>query len=283
MICASYQISIRRQCALLSINRSSIYKTKKPVLDSTDLCQEINDIYESKPVFGYRRITDKLKRNGLIINKKKVQRLMRAMNLKAVYPGPNTSKRNLQEMVHPYLLKGLAITSMHQVWQIDITYIRTEKGFMYLSALIDVYSRLVVGWDLSNNLSVDSCKNTLLSAIAEHGKSGIVNSDQGSQFTSNEWINLLQAEAITISMTGKGRCNDNAYIERLWRTLKYEGIYLHQWKTVRELKQELPKLIYWYNNDRPHQSLNYCTPMETSCAFVDNLQSSYPQLYSHNN
>ncbi len=283
MICNSYQISIRRQCNLLFINRSSIYKPKKAVVDSKDLCQKISDIYESKPAFGYRRITDKLKRNGLMINKKKVQRLMRAMNLQAVHPGPNTSKRNLQEMVHPYLLKGLAITKLHQVWQIDITYIRTEKGFMYLSALIDVYSRLVVGWDLSNNLSIDSCKNTLLEAIAEHGKPDIINSDQGSQFTSNEWINLLQAKEITISMTGKGRCNDNAYIERLWRTLKYEGIYLHQWKTVKELKQELPKLIYWYNNDRPHQSLRYKTPSETSCAFMDNLKPSYPQLHNHNN
>ena len=283
MICASYQISIRRQCALLSINRSSIYKPRKVALGLAALCQKISDIYEAKPVYGYRRITDRLKASGLIINRKKVQRLMRVMNLQAVYPGPNTSKRNLQEMVHPYLLKGLAITSMHQVWQIDITYIRTEKGFMYLSALIDVYSRLVVGWDLSNNLSVDSCKNSLLAAIAEHGTPGIVNSDQGSQFTSNEWINLLQAKEITISMTGKGRCNDNAYIERLWRTLKYEGIYLHQWKTVRELKQELPKLIYWYNNDRPHQSLRYRTPSETSRAFMDNLKPSYPQLHSYNN
>ena len=210
MVCNSYQISIRRQCNLLLINRSSIYKPKKAVVDSKDLCREISDIYESKPAFGYRRITDKLKRNGLMINKKKVQRLMRAMNLQAVHPGPNTSKRNLQEMVYPYLLKGLSIAKLHQVWQIDITYIRTEKGFMYLSALIDVYSRLVVGWDLSNNLSVDSCKNTLLAAIAEHGKPDIINSDQGSQFTSNEWINLLQAEEIKISMTGKGRCNDKS-------------------------------------------------------------------------
>ena len=145
MICNSYQISIRRQCVLLSINRSSIYKPRKGTLSSSTLCQKISDIYESKPVYGYRRITDRLKATGLIINKKKVQRLMRAMNLQTVYPGPNTSKRNLQEMVYPYLLKDLAITKLHQVWQIDNTYIRTEKGFMYLSALIDVSSRLVVG------------------------------------------------------------------------------------------------------------------------------------------
>jgi putative transposase len=183
MIDIASQVSIRRQCELFLINRSSLYKQKKSDLGSKELCQEIRNIYELKPVYGYRRITEKLKRNNIIVNKKKVQRLMKVMNLQAVHPGPNTSKRNLQEMVYPYLLKDLSISQLHQVWQIDITYIRTEKGFMYLSALIDVYSRLVVGWDLSNSLDVGSCRDALLMAIAKYGKPGIINSDQGSQFS----------------------------------------------------------------------------------------------------
>ena len=193
---------------------------------------------------------------------------MKLLKLKAIYPGPNTSKRNHAEAVQPYLLKGLAITRIHQVWQIDITYLRVEVGFVYLIALIDVYSRLVVSYRLSNDLCVLACTQCLEGAISNYGSANIVNSDQGAQFTSTEWKEALAQHEIKISMTGKGRSNDNAYVERLWRSLKYEGIYLHGYKTIKELKKELPGLIDWYNKERPHQALNYLTPYEMANAAV---------------
>lgn len=217
-----------------------------------------------------------LKRKDILVNKKKVQRLMSLLRLKAIYPGPNTSKRNHAEQVYPYLLKALPIIKMHQVWQIDISYLRVEKGFVYLIALIDVYSRLVVAWRLSNDLCVESCRETLLAAVEVYGIPMIVNSDQGCQFTSDIWINLLKEQNILISMTGKGRSNDNAYIERLWRSLKYEQIYLHNYKTIKELKKELPGIINWYNHERPHQSLNYLTPGEMADAFMDKFEENFP-------
>lgn len=216
-----------------------------------------------------------LNREGIMVNGKKVLRIMRKLGLKAIYPGPNTSKRNLAEQVKPYLLRDLKITRPNQVWQIDITYLRTEKGFVYLTAFIDVYTRLVVDWSVSNDLSSYSCTSLLDRAILTE-KPEIINSDQGSQFTSSEWLKLLEKEEISVSMTGKGRSNDNSYIERFWRSLKYEGIYLHNLRSVKDLKKYLPKLIDWYNNERPHQSLNYMTPREFADGYVDKLSGNFP-------
>lgn len=234
------------------------------------------EIYEKYPIYGYRRITAILRRQGLKVNKKRTQRLMNLLGLKAIYPGPNTSKRNHAEMVWPYLLKGLAVIKIHQVWQIDISYLRVEGGFVYLVALIDVYSRMVVSWRLSNDLANDSALDILHDAISKYGIPEIINSDQGAQFTSSFWIDALAKYQIKISMTGKGRSNDNAYVERLWRTLKYEGIYLHNYKTIKELKRELPNLINWYNFERPHSALNYLTPGEKADAFMDKLLHNLP-------
>jgi putative transposase len=194
---------------------------------------------------------------------------MQMMNLKAIYPGPNTSKRNLQELVYPYLLKDLQINRANQVWQTDITYLRRSNGFIYLTALIDVYSRLVVGYRLSSSLCVDSCLLALEDAISKYGEPEIINSDQGSQFTSTDWVSRLSAGKISISMTGKGRCNDNANIERLWRSFKYEGSYLYKWYSVLELKGNIRGWLDWYNNNRPHQALDYKTPYEVYCGFMD--------------
>lgn len=270
------KISVRQQCKLLSVARSNIYYHSQAKRNNAELCQEIMEIYEKYPIYGYRRITAILRKKGILINKKKVQRLMKLLGLKAIYPGPNTSKRNHADMVHPYLLRNLTIIKLHQVWQVDITYLRVERGFVYLTALIDVYSRLVVSWGLSNDLCVESCIDVLNDGILNYGTPEIVNSDQGSQFTSQIWIDELAKNNITISMTGKGRSNDNAYVERLWRTLKYEGIYLHGYKTIKELKKELPKLIDWYNKERPHQALNYFTPFERAGAFMDKLILNLP-------
>jgi len=264
MLDNKHNLSIRKQCQYLRINRSSVYFKKVFNLAEEHLIKQIEEIYEEYPIYGYRRISAILKNKGMIINQKRVLRLMRKQQLRAIYPGANTSKRNHQEMVYPYLLKNLDITKAHQVWQIDITYIRTKKGMLYLTGIIDVFSRVIVSYRVSNSLSTESCILALEDALSKYGTPEIVNSDQGSQFTSSEWLKYLQEKAIKVSMTGKGRSNDNGYIERLWRTLKYEGIYLHNLHNLRnviELKTQIGKLIEWYNNERPHQSLNYCTPV----------------------
>jgi putative transposase len=269
-------ISVRRQCQLVSVNRSKLYYASQAKRNDAELCQETMEIYEKYPIYGYRRITAILRRQGLKVNKKRIQRLMSLLGLKAIYPGPNTSRRNHAEMVYPYLLKGLSVVKLHQVWQIDISYLRVEGGFVYLVALIDVYSRMVVSWRLSNDLANDSALDILDDAISKYGIPEIINSDQGAQFTSSFWIDALAKYQIKISMTGKGRSNDNAYVERLWRTLKYEGIYLHGYKTIKELKRELPNLINWYNFERPHSALNYLTPGEKADAFMDKLLHNLP-------
>lgn len=262
------KLSVRRQSQLLLLNRSSLYLQPK-IKDDSYLCNLIVEIYSNYPMYGYRRITAILRREGTKVNRKLVQRLMQEMNLRAIYPGPNTSRRNLADKVYPYLLSSTAVTRPNVVWQTDITYLRVQGGFMYLVALIDVYSRVIVGWQLSNSLCVNSCLTAFEEAIDKYGKPDIINSDQGSQFTSNEWTQTLQKHGIAISMTGKGRCNDNANIERLWRAFKYEGSYLYKWHTVPELKANIPKWVNWYNYQRPHQALNYLTPYEKYCGFLD--------------
>jgi putative transposase len=229
----------------------------------------IAEIYSNCPIYGYRRITAMLTRRGMMVNRKKVLRLMRDMNIRAIYPGPNTSKKAKGAIIHPYLLSNLIINRPNQVWQVDITYLRTKAGFVYLTALIDVYSRMVVGFRLSNDLQLDSCLLALDDTISKYGSPEIINSDQGSQFTSDGWIRALKNNNICISMTGKGRCNDNANIERLWRSFKYEGSYLYKWQTLLELKLNIPRWIDWYNFYRPHQALRYQTPGEKYCEFMD--------------
>ena len=265
---------------MLSLTRSNFYYQKIPGLDEDLLVREILDIYQCHPSYGYRRITDILGRHNFNVNRKRVQRLMGLLNIKAICPGPNTSKRNHAEMVHPYLLRGLEIVRLNQVWQIDITYLRVEGGFVYLVGLIDVYSRMIVGWRLSNSLSTESCIAALEDAIAKYGKPEIVNSDQGCQFTSQEWLDALTKYLIKVSMTGKGRSNDNAYIERFWRTAKYEWLFINNVKTFKEVKIELPKLINWYNYERPHQGINYLTPKEKADGIMDKFKNlpTNPQL-----
>lgn len=227
------------------------------------------DIYEDHPVYGYRRMTQGLRRQGIIINHKKVRKLMKMLNLRAIYPGPNTSIRNHADMVHPYLLKDLEINRFNQVWQTDISYIRVGTGFMYLTGIIDVYSRKVLSYRISNSLSVEACIDVLEDAVSKYGCPKIINSDQGSQYTSDVWIKKVHDLKIKLSMNGKGRCNDNAYIERFWRTAKYEWLKLKFIPTVDKLKIELKNLMKWYNNERPHQSLGYLTPDEKAHGFMD--------------
>ncbi len=255
-------MSVRRTCELLELNRSSLYYPEKPAaVEDVDLLNVIRDVWERYPFYGYRRITKELRCSGILVNRKRVQRLMVEGGIQAIFPGPNTSKRNKQHAVYPYLLKGLKIERPNQVWMVDITYLRMPTGFMYLVAVIDVYSRYIVGWSLSNTLSTDFCIEALKAGLA-YAQPETVNSDQGCQFTSEEWINFLQEWRIQISMTGKGRCKDNIFIERFWRSVKREEFYLNEYKSVKELRTALRAYIEFYNQRRYHQALDYKTPAD---------------------
>ena len=274
-------LSVRQQSMLLKINRSILYYEASDKTGSFILSNMIAQIYAEYPIYGYRRITAMLQRENIVANHKRVQRLMSEMNLYAIYPKPNTSKKDVKASIFPYLLNDLPITKVHQVWQVDITYLRTIKGFMYLVAIIDMYSRMVVGYRLSNSLCTESCLSALEDAVLKYGIPKIINSDQGSQFTSECWIKKVNDYGIKVSMTGKGRCCDNAHIERLWRAFKYEGSHLYQWNTVEDLKYNIPKWVHWYNYKRPHQSLNYSTPAEVmygTCSNYNNSCNSYLNL-----
>ena len=229
-------LSLRRQCELLCVNRSSLYyKRKSSPLEDIDGLNKIRDVWYRYPFYGYRKITKELKANGDKVNRKRVQRLMASEGIRAIYPGPNTSKRNQSQVVYPYLLKEAVITSPNDAWQVDITYLRMGDGFMYLVSLIDMHSRYVVGWRLSNTLETERCLEALQVALKE-ARPKIINSDQGCQFTSHEWVEALNAQQIKLSRTGKGRCWDNVYIERFWRSFKREEFYLNDYKNVKELK-----------------------------------------------
>jgi putative transposase len=261
----------------LGLNRSTLYYEEKPVdIDEIDLLNTIRDIWERHPFFGYRKITKELRENyKLAVNRKRVQRLMVWGGIKAIHPGPNTSKRNKQHAIHPYLLKDTSITRPNQAWMVDITYLRMPSGFMYLVAIIDVYSRYIVGWSLSNTLDTEFCLEALRSAL-KFETPEIINSDQGCQFTSEDWIEFLRGWGIRISMTGKGRCADNIFIERFWRSLKREEVYLNEYASVKELKEAIEAYIEFYNEERWHQALGYKRPAEVyfaeerkACGYVD--------------
>ena len=257
------KISKRRRATLLGVNLSSLYVKQKPLsaYDVT-LMNEIQGIYAVHPFKGYRRIFNDLQDEGHSINKKRVLRLMRLMGLQAVYPKKNLSKRRQGDTVYPYLLKDYPPKNSHDCWCVDITYIKIATGYVYLTALIDVVSRHIMGWHLSPYLDTNSCLRALQMALESGHKPLIINSDQGSQFTSKDWIQRLGDEKIKISMDGKGRCLDNIFIERFWRTLKYEEVYLKSYGSIPEVRQEIGKYIIWYNTKRRHQGLGYITPRQ---------------------
>jgi putative transposase len=256
------QLSIRRQSQLLAVNRASHYYVASTTSkQDTLLSNEIQDIWLRHPFYGYRRITIELQSMGYQVNKKRVQRLMQLMKIKALYPKPNTSKKIQSHAVYPYLLGETAVSKSNQAWQIDITYLRHRGSFMYLVALIDVHSRYVVSWELTNTLHTDSCLEALKQGVKTN-KPELINSDQGCQFTSEAWVSALKDNDIKISMTGKGRCHDNIFIERFWRTIKYEEIYLNDYSSVTELRLAIERFIEFYNHKRWHQSLGYKTPAD---------------------
>lgn len=254
-------LSVREQCELFNVNRSSFYYKEIPSQDDSEIMNLIHEIWLKETELGYRPITRILQNKGFKINRKRVLRLMRAMNLQAIYCKPNLSEPNLAHAIHPYLLKGLSIERPNQVWCTDITYIKMPRGFIYLIAIIDVHSRYIVDWSLSTSLDTSFCLDMLNSAF-EKGVPGIINTDQGSQFTCSAWVNAVQEKGCLVSMDGKGRWADNIPIERFWRTLKYANIFLYSYETIEEARNGIGKYIKYYNEERPHQSLKYDTPGE---------------------
>lgn len=254
--------SLRRQCELLTINRSSLYYQPVEVDPETlALMNLIDREYTRHPFYGSRKITRFLRELGYSINRKRVQRLMGRMGLEAICPGPNTSKRSQEHKIYPYLLKGLEITRPNQVWATDITYIRLRGGFLYLAAILDWASRYVLAWRLSNSLDTGFCIEALEEAL-EVTQPEIFNSDQGSQFTSQEFTGRLLDRGIQISMDSRGRALDNIFVERLWRSVKYEEVYLKDYQTVRETEEGLGRYFRFYNRERFHQALDYRRPEE---------------------
>jgi putative transposase len=256
------EISVRRQCALIGLNRSSIYT--EPVGESElnlHLMRLIDEQYLRTPFYGYPKMTVELQRQGYAVNRKRVARLMQKMGLQALVPYRKLSQAASGHQIYPYLLRGLTITRPKQVWSADITYIPMRQGFMYLVAIIDWYSRYVIAWQLSNTLDGSFCLDTLNVALAQ-GQPEIFNTDQGAQFTAQAFTGRLLAAGIRISMDGRGRALDNIFVERLWRSVKYEDIYLKDYETVPALDGGLQDYFDFYNYERPHQSLGYRVPGE---------------------
>jgi putative transposase len=259
------KLALSLQCKLLKVNRSVVYAHKNRVLKSVDkneslLLELLDEEYTRHPFYGSRRMTKYLCGLGHKVNRKRVQRLMQTLGLVGMAPGPNTSKAHPQHKIYPYLLRGVDIIRPNQVWSTDITYIRLPHGFVYLVAIIDWYSRKILSWRLSNTMDAGFCVDCLEDAIRAYGTPEIFNSDQGSQFTSDMFTSVLIENAITISMDGRGRALDNIFTERLWRTVKYEDIYLKQYDCVQHLLLGLTDYFVFYNEERLHQSLSYKTP-----------------------
>jgi putative transposase len=256
------QLSISRQCELLGLNRSSYYyEPQTETQENLALMRVIDQQYTDHPYFGSRRMTIWLGEQGHEVNRKRVQRLMRLMGLEAVYPKPKLSLPGQGHKVFPYLLRDVKIARVDQVWSTDITYVPMPNGFMYLAAIIDWYSRYVLAWRLSNTLDGSFCLELLDEALGQ-GRPEVFNTDQGVQFTAEAFTSRLLSAGVAVSMDGKGRCLDNIFVERLWRSVKYEEIYLRCHETVPQLSQGLGRYFLFYNEERPHQSLDYRTPGE---------------------
>jgi putative transposase len=269
-------LSKRGRARLLGVNLSSLYIKRKGIgREDVALMNEMREIYEKHPFKGYRRITRDLNDMGLCVNHKKVYRLMGIMGLEAIYPKKNLSKRRQSDAIYPYLLRESPPLKPHDVWCVDITYIRLKDGFVYLTALIDVVSRHVMGFNVSTSLDTESCLRALEMGIKSGYCPKIINSDQGCQFTSQEWIYNLALLGVKISMDGKGRCLDNIPIERFWRTLKYEEVYLKTYDCVFEAKEALSVYIYWYNHERRHSGINHHRPFEVMTGLKEALTWSF--------
>lgn len=255
--------SIRRQCALVGISRSSFYYESRGESElNLRLMRQIDEQYLRTPFYGARQMARYLRRQGYELGRKRVRRLMRKMGLRAIAPGPLTSRKSPAHPVYPYLLQNLSVERPNQVWCADVTYLPMERGFLYLVAIMDWHSRKILSWRLSNTMDTDFCVAALEEAIGLYGCPEIFNTDQGSQFTSADWTGVLKQHGIRISMDGKGRWIDNVFIERLWRSLKYECVYLHAFADLRDATRHLDHWFTYYNRERTHSSLGDWTPEE---------------------
>jgi putative transposase len=261
MIDRTHELSIRHQCELLGLPRSSVYYRPRQVpLEDLALMRRLDELHLEFPYAGSRMLRDLLRLEGHQIGRKRVRRLMRAIGIAAVYRKPRTTLPNAGHQVFPYLLSGLTIERPNQVWASDITYIPMARGFVYLCAVMDWHSRRVLAWRLSNTLTTDFCTDALQEAIARYGAPEIFNTDQGSQFTSAEFTGVLKEHGVRISMDGKGRWLDNVFVERLWRSVKYEEVYLHAYADIGQARSALTRYFATYNARRPHQALDGRTP-----------------------
>ncbi len=263
MIPAKAGLSVSRQCTLLGIARSSFYYRPQPASsEELDLLARLDRIFTDHPVYGSRRLQVALAREGVAVGRRRIRRLMRKLGLIAIRPKRNTSKPHPEHKIYPYLLRDRTIDQPNQVWATDITYISMRQGFLYLVAIIDWATRRVLSWRLSNTLMAGFCVHALNEALARFGKPKIFNSDQGSQFTSEEFTRVLLDHGIEISMDGRGRCHDNIFVERLWWTVKHEWVYLRPAANGLQQKRSLAEFFDWYNHRRPHQALGWQTPDE---------------------
>lgn len=261
MIDRHHKLSVSSQCRILSLGRSTAYyREKRPGESDLVLMRRIDELHLNHPFAGSRMLRDMLRLEGHEIGRKRVSTLMDRMGIQALYRKPNTSKKHPAHPVYPYLLRGLAITRSNHVWAGDITYIPMKRGFLYLFAVMDWASRKVLSWRLSNTLTADFCIEAVQEAINRHGQPDIFNTDQGSQFTSHEFTRLLKQHDIAISMDGKGSWRDNVFVERLWRSIKYEEVYLHAYDSVHAAKKGIGTYLDFYNRRRPHQSLDGLPP-----------------------
>jgi putative transposase len=265
MICPDLVgISIARQCELLGISRAGYYYQPVPVgADDLELMRLIDIQFTATPFYGTRRMTEFLRKyHNKEVERKRIRRLMRLMGLETIYPKPNLSKPAPENRVYPYLLRGVTAQRSNHIWSTDITYIPMQRGFLYLVAILDWYSRCVLSWELSNTLEASFCVEALRRALERFGAPEIFNSDQGAQFTSNQFTGVLAEREIKISMDGRGRALDNIFIERLWRSVKYEEVYIRDYQTGQDAYTGLDRYFTFYNERRPHQALDYATPRE---------------------
>jgi putative transposase len=272
-------LPVTAQCHLLKVARSTLYYQPVPASpDDLAMMRRIDELHLEYPFYGSRRMAVVLRDDGWVVNRKRVQRLMRVMGLEAIYQKPNTSRPHPDHKVYPYLLRGLTIDRPNQVWCADITYIPMAKGFVYLVAVMDWFSRRVLAWRLSITMGTDFCVDALHEAMEQHGRPEIFNTDQGVQFTSSTFLDELSGQGVRISMDGKGRFLDNIFIERLWRSLKYEEVYIKAYGSVAEARQGIGGWLGFYNEKRPHQALGYRTPRVVhegaACEYVDNASAS---------
>ena len=273
MIKPKQELSIVRQCKLLDIHRSGVYHRPRPSSPiNLALMREIDEIHLNRPFLGVRRVTDELCEKGHEINHKRIHRLMQIMGIEAIYPKPNTSKSNPAHKIYPYLLRNLEINRPNQVWATDITFIPMPSGFVYLTVILDWYSRKILSWRLSNSMDSQFCVDALEEAIYRYGRPEIFNSDQGSQFTSEAFTSVLKAHQIQISMDGRGAWRDNVFVERLWRSVKYEEVYLNAYESMAEAKSGIGNWIEYYNHARKHQTLG--TTPELMCAGSASLRKA---------